>query len=51
MKVIIYLKLCIHLKFENVNIENEGTSGKNFQIFEIFHFKTGKWMENELTFP
>ena len=30
VKFNIYLKSCIHLKSENVNIENEGASGKNF---------------------
>ena len=29
VKVNIYLKTCMYLKFENVNIENEGAAGKN----------------------
>ena len=40
IKVNIYLKPCIHLKSENVNIENEAIAGK-----------LGKWAETELTSP
>ena len=36
---------------DNVNVENEGTAGNNFWIFEILHFKMRKLMENELTTP
>ena len=36
-----YLKPCMYLKSENVNIENEGA--ENFWIFEILYFKMGKW--------
>ena len=42
VKVSIYSKPCVHLKSENVNIENEGAAGKKFWISEILHFKTGK---------
>ena len=34
VKVKIYLKSCICLKSENVNIENEGAAGKKIWIFE-----------------
>ena len=30
VKVIIYLQPCMYLKFENVNIENEGATDENF---------------------
>ena len=38
------MKPCMYLKSDNVNIENEGATGKKFKIFEILHFKIGKWM-------
>ena len=41
------MKRYIHLKSENVNIEKEGATGKNFGIFEILDFKITKWTENE----
>ena len=48
VKVNICLKLCIFLKSENVNTENEGAAGKTFLNFWILHFKMRKWMENKL---
>ena len=49
VKVNIYLEPCIHIKSENVNIENEGAAGDKFWIFEILCFKMGKWMKNKPT--
>ena len=42
----IYLKPCICLKSENVNIENEA---KIFWIWESLYSKMREWTENELT--
>ena len=47
----VYLKPCIHLKSENVNIEIKGAACENFCIFQILHFKIGKWTQIELTSP
>ena len=47
----VYLKSCIHLKSENVNIEIKGAACENFCIFQILHFKIGKWTQIELTSP
>ena len=51
VKLSIYLKPCMYLKSENVNIENVGTTGENFWYFQILHSKMGKWTYNELTSP
>ena len=41
-----YLKSCICLKSENVDIENEGVADNFFWTFGILHFKMRKWIEN-----
>ena len=51
VKVNIYLKPCICLKSENVNIENDSATSKIFLDFWNLNFKMWKWTENELTSP
>ena len=42
VKVNIYLQPCMYLKFENVNIENEGATDKNFLKFWNVAFQKGE---------
>ena len=44
VKVNIYLKPCICLKFENVSIENEDVAAKKIEFLK-------SWMQNELISP
>ena len=51
VQVNIYLKPCICLKYENVNIENDSATGKTFLKFWNLAFQNEKLTEIELTSP
>ena len=51
VQVNIYLKPCICLKYENVNIENDSATGKTFLNFWNLAFRNEKLTEIELTSP